>query len=111
MLCDIAHFGYKGATVCILIHRELSAQKSLPFTPVLIIRIIRAIPLPRRLCRVSIAEMQTCLQALSLLTAYNTLGLQSAPTFPVITQKKYFESRILHILLTSAIHNAEVGLI
>jgi len=111
MTCDIARFGYNGATVCILIHRELSARNSLPFTPVLTIRIIRTLPLPRRLCRVSIAETQTCLQALSLLTAHNTLGLQSAPPFPVITKKKYFESRILHILLTSEIQNADVGLI
>jgi len=59
MTCDIARFGYNGATVCILIH----------------------------------------------------LGLQSAPPFPVITKKKYFESRILHILLTSEIQNADVGLI
>jgi len=87
MVCDIAYFGYNGATVCVLIHRQLSARKSLPFTPVHTIRITRALPLPRRLCRASIAETQTCLQALSLLTAYNTLGLQSAPLIPVIAQK------------------------
>jgi len=27
MVCEIAHFGYNGATVCILIHRQLSASK------------------------------------------------------------------------------------
>jgi len=33
--CEIAHFGYNGATVCILIHRHHSApmRKSSPFTP------------------------------------------------------------------------------
>jgi len=28
MFCEIVHFGYNGATVCILIHRQLSARKS-----------------------------------------------------------------------------------
>ena len=36
------HSGHNGATVCcILIHRQLSARKSLPFTPVLTIRSMR----------------------------------------------------------------------
>jgi len=44
----------------------------LPITPVLTIRIIRALPF-RRHCRIYIANKQTCLQVLSLLDAYNTL--------------------------------------
>jgi len=32
MVCEVAHFGYNGAIVCILIHRRLSApiRKSSP---------------------------------------------------------------------------------
>jgi len=70
VVCEITHFGQNGATVCMLIHRQLSARKSLPFTPVLTIRIIRALPLPRNY-RVSIVETQTCLQALILFSTYN----------------------------------------
>jgi len=63
MVCEIAHFVYSGATVCMLILRQLSAWNSLPFIPVLTIRIIRVLPL-RRSYRIAIAETQICLQAL-----------------------------------------------
>ena len=55
-------------------------------------------PLSRRHCRISIAETQTCLQALSLLSGYNTL--HSAYISSDYT-KTCFESRIPQILLTS----------
>jgi len=51
------------------------------------------LPLPRHNCRISIAVTQTCLQALSIITAYNTVHI-SALTFPVIALKNNFESRI-----------------
>jgi len=73
MVREIAQVGYNGATVCILIYWQLSlhqCESHLSFTPVLTTRMIRA--LPRRHCRISIAEMQTCPQALSLLCACNT---------------------------------------
>jgi len=63
MVFKIAHFGYNGAIVCILILRQLSARNSLPFTPVLTFRIIRVLPL-RRSYRISVTETQTCQQAL-----------------------------------------------
>jgi len=70
--------GKNGATVCILIHRQLSARKSLLFTPVLTIRITRALPL-RRKYHVSIARMQTCLQALRMFLVLTTqLALHGA---------------------------------
>jgi len=56
-----------------LIHRQLSARKSLQFTPALTIRIIRALPL-RRNYRISLAETQTYLQGLWLFSnAYKTI--------------------------------------
>jgi len=73
MVYEIAHTGHNGAIVCILIHRQLSAQKSLPFTPVCTYdQNHKNLPL-RHNCRISFAEAQTCLQALSLFSAYNTL--------------------------------------
>jgi len=99
--CEIAHFGYNDATVCILIHRHLSApmRKSSPFTPVLITRIIRALPIfdtdisftswrYRLICK--------CWACLVLSTQY------TVHTFPVIARKLYFETHIPQILLTSA---------
>ena len=104
MVREIAHFGQNGATVCTLIHRQLSVRKSLLFTPILTIRIIRALPL-RRNYRISIAKMQTCLQALRLFSAYNTIGTvpcsECTHTFPVTTQKLYFEFTIHQISLIS----------
>ena len=73
MVCEIPHFGSHGPTVCIFIHRQLSDRKSLLFTPVLTIRIKKAFPL-RRNYRISIEKTQTCLQALRLFSAYNTIG-------------------------------------
>jgi len=64
-------------------------------------RIIRALPLSRYHCRISIAETQTCLQALSLLGAYNTIHTTHCIHFQWFRKKNYFESRILQILLTS----------
>jgi len=75
MICEITHFAYSGATVCMLSHRHLSAptRKSSPFTSVLRTRIIRALPLFRHQCRIYVVETQTCRQALSLLSAFNTV--------------------------------------
>jgi len=47
-------------------------HESLPFTPVITIRIISALP-HRRNYRISIAETQTCQRALRLFRAYNTI--------------------------------------
>jgi len=58
-------------------------ENHLWFTPVLTTRIMTALPLPRRHCRIFIAETQTCLQVLNLLL------------------KIYLESRIPQISLTS----------
>jgi len=41
--------------------------------------------------------------------ACNTLGSHSA--HPVITERNYFEPRILQLLLTSEIQNADIGVI
>jgi len=72
MVCEIAHFGKMVPQFAILIHRQLSARKSLPSTPVLMIRIIGALPL-RPKYHISIVETQTCcLQTLSVFSAYNT---------------------------------------
>jgi len=70
MVCEIAHLGYSGATA----YNDQSAfflhQNLLSFTPALMTRIMS----PRRHCRITITEMQTCLHALSQLSgAYNTL--------------------------------------
>ena len=91
-VCEIAHFGYNSATVCLLFHLQLSAPK--PFIPVLTTRFIKALPLPRCHCRISIVETQTCLQALSLLSAYNTLH---SACISSDCAKKYFQFRIAQI--------------
>jgi len=81
MVCDIAHFGYNGATVCTLIHRQLSAPMRKPSSIHCCAR-----PIPQRCCRISIAGTQISLHTLSLHSAYNTLH-SAVHTFPVITQK------------------------
>jgi len=49
---------------------------------------------------------------LALLCGYPKPEQDSNPhPIPVITQKNYFESRILHIVLTSENQNADVSLI
>jgi len=66
---------HNGAKIYILIYWQLSApyERHLPFTPALTTRITKALQLPPRHCRISITKMQIFLQALSLLSAYNTL--------------------------------------
>ena len=60
---------------CVLIHRQLLApiRKSSPIHSCISTRITRALLLPRRHCRIAIAETQISLQALSLFSAYNTI--------------------------------------
>jgi len=70
----------------------------LPFNLVVTTRVIRALRLLQCHCRIYIPETQTCLQALSLLSACNTL--QSA-NISIYYATIYFESRILQVLLTS----------
>jgi len=70
MFYEIAHT--LGSTVCILIHRQLSAprRKASPSYSrrLLTTRITRALPCCH--CRISIAKTHTCLQPLSLLSAH-----------------------------------------
>ena len=102
VVCEIANFGCSGATVWTLIlyigsflH---SCESYLPFAPVRTGRIIRALPLYLRYCRISIAETQTCLQALSQLSAHNTLhSAQISSDY----EKNHFECSIPEILTTS----------
>ena len=68
-----------------------------PFTSVLTIKIIKSLPV-RHSC-ISTADTQTCLQALNLLSAYNTL--HSARISSGYAKKTYFESGVPVILPTS----------
>ena len=100
-VCVIAHFGYNGATVCILMSIGSflhPCESNLPSSPVLTTRIIRVLPLPRRHSSNPVAETQTCLQALSRFSAYDTLHISHISSD---TQKMYFESHIAQTLLTS----------
>jgi len=100
MVYEIAEFGYNCAAVCILFHRQLSApiRKSSSYHSCTTTRIMRA--LPQRHCRISIAVTQTCLQALSLLSAHNTLHSAHISTSSDCA-KTYFGSHIPQILPTS----------
>ena len=91
MVCEIPPFR------CSFSH--IHSRKSLTFTLVLTTTIIRALPLPRRHCPIFTAEMQTCPQALNLLSAYNTLTVRECTS--VIVQKNCFESHILQIIPAS----------
>jgi len=58
MVCVITHFAYNGATVCMLIYRQLSApiRKSSPIHSCTYAGIIRALPLPQHHCLISIVK-------------------------------------------------------
>ena len=109
MVCEIARFSYNDATVCILIHWQPSEpyESYLPFTPVLTTRMIRA--LLRRHCRIlprrrrpsPRAEPVWYLQHTEWIICVTSGNVCTVQTFPVITQKTYFESSIPKILLTS----------
>jgi len=54
-----------------------------------------------RHCRISIVEMQICLQALCFLSAYNTIDTTASAHISSYYAKLYFETRIPQILLIS----------
>ena len=61
MVCKIAQFGYDAATVCILIHRQLSApmRKSSSIHSCPYDQNHSSFPLPQCHCRISMADTQT----------------------------------------------------
>ena len=61
--CEIPHFGYNGAIFCVLTMSSFlqSYESRLPFIPVIITRIIRAFPLPRHYCGISVADLSPAL--------------------------------------------------
>jgi len=105
MVCEIAHFGYNGATVCIPIHPQFSApmRKSPPIHFCTYDQNHRSLsPFSRSLSHfyrgdADLSESVEPAQCLQHNTHYDYV----VHKFPVITQKLYFETCILQILLTS----------
>jgi len=86
MVCEIAHFGYNGATVCILIYQQLSApvrESSAIHSCTFKTRIIRALPFRRRVVAFLSRRPRPVFKrwSCSVLTAQYTVC-----TFPVIRQ-------------------------
>ena len=93
------HTAYNRATICILIHRQLSApiQKSPPIHSCTYDQNHKSTSLTSlsHFYR-AVADLSASVEPAECLVAYNTVH-----TFPAITQKPYFETRIPQILLTS----------
>ena len=93
MVCEVAHWVqwchslHTGPSAAFCTHVKVISHSLLYLTT----RIIWALPFRRRHCHISIAETQTCLKALSLLSSYYTVH-----AFPVISDYAKKSFRISH---------------
>jgi len=110
MACEIAHFSYNGATVCILTHWQLSA----PIRKSSSIHSCAYNQNDKSASSTSLShfyrgdadlsatvEPVYCLQHKEWIICVIRRNVCTVQTFPVITQENYFESSIPKILLTS----------